>query len=101
MPVIRKPFPEDPHQHRQLVIKLADELTSETPTGPRILEEEQRGGFWHITVIWDEWADIAAEDRGRIIMEAYKLRRTDLLSKISVALGVTPAEAKKLGITNE
>lgn len=101
MPVIRKPFPEDLPQHRLLVNQLADELTSETPKGPRIVEEEQRGGFWHITVIWDAWAAIAAEDRGRIIMDAYKLRRTDLLSKISVALGVTPDEAKKLGIVDE
>lgn len=99
MPVIKKPLPSESAQHKKLVNKLADELMAETATGPQIIEAEQHGGYLQVTVLWDEWRDIDPTERGRIIMDAYAMRRTSDLGKISLALGLTVAEASKLGIS--
>jgi hypothetical protein len=98
MPLIqKKPAPDSPH-HKLLVVKLSDELTNTTPKGPTVIEEELRNGSIYITVIWDEWNDLQTDERGRIIMDAYALRRREVLPKISMALGLTSQEASKLGI---
>jgi hypothetical protein len=98
MPLIqKKPQPDSP-RFKTLVTKLADELTSETPKGPVIIEEEQRTGSIDVTVIWDRWKDLPTEERGRIIVDAYRRRRRELLAKITMVLGLTKAEATKLGL---
>jgi len=79
MAVIKKPqTPESPH-YSELVATLAKELQRNQPTGPptapQIIEEEQRGSFLHVTVIWDAWNDVEREDRGRLIMDAYEKQR--------------------------
>lgn len=102
MAVIRKPQTPESPLHRRLLGKLAKELQRNQPTGPasapQIIEEEKRGNFLHVTVIWDAWKDVAGEDRGRIIMDAYDQQRPAEVSRIAVALGLTHAEADRLGI---
>ena len=102
MAVIKKSrIPEIP-QYRALVAELAQELQRDQPTGPadapQIVEEEQRGGFLHVAVIWDNWQDVERADRGKIIMDAYQQQRSDVVAKITVALGLTHAEAERLGV---
>lgn len=72
------------------------------PEAPLIIEEEMRhSNRTHITVIWDEWAGIGPESRSRVIVEAYKrVRGADSVLNLSVALGLTHADAKKLGVEN-
>lgn len=74
MPVIRKKIGPESPRHQQLVKALADELRKNQPegTGPQIEEEEQRDNRIHVQVVWDKWADVSYEERGRIIMKAYE-----------------------------
>jgi len=98
MPVIRKPLAPESAQHRKLVAELAAELQRGTPTGPKIVEEEQRGGYLHVTVIWDAWKKVEPEERGRIIMDAYEQQRPADVTHIAISLGLTPEEADRLCI---
>lgn len=55
----------------------------------------------HVTVIWDRWGDVAPEDRSRIILDAYeRVRGPESILNPSAALGLTHADAKKLGVEN-
>jgi hypothetical protein len=99
MPVTKRRPNQESSQHQKFVEGLRAELRQETLHGPSIYEDEQRDGYKHITVIWDAWEDIAPEERGRIIMDAYEKEwpKEELL-KITVALGLTQQEASRLGI---
>lgn len=99
MPVIKKPFPAPSRQHVSLVNALAKELQRDSPNGPTIVEQEQRSKSLLIHVIWDRWRDLPHEERSRIIMDAYAKQRAADVVRIAVALGVTKAEAEKLGIS--
>lgn len=105
MPVKRIPLPSLPKSYTRLVEKLADELRRDSDTGsthaPEIIEKEQRGGHLQVTVIWDAWRELPLEDRGRAIMDAYEKVRPDEILRITVAMGLTHAEAKRLGRTEE
>ncbi len=98
--------PEPLREHPDLVTALAEELRLQRPDGPAdaplIIEElTPRRDFLHVQVIWDRWLGIPGEDRGRVIMDAYQqVRGTDTVLKISSVLGLTHAEAKKLGVEN-
>jgi hypothetical protein len=102
MAVIKKPQKPESSHYRSLVGKLAKELQRNEPTGPatapQIIEEEQRGNFLHVTVIWDAWKGVVGEDRGRIIMDAYEQQRPADVTRITIALGLTHAEADRLGV---
>ena len=105
MPVVRKPLTPVSDKYRRLVQRLADELLQGSqpgpdtdPAAPAITEEEQRGNYLRVAVIWDEWTDQTPEDRGRVIMDAYeKVRPSDVL-RITIALGLTHTEAQRLGV---
>jgi len=81
---------------------LVAELQHDAPTGPpgapQIVEEENRRHMLHVTVIWDEWGDVAPEQRGKIIMDAYEQVRQEDLPRITVALGLTHSEAERIGV---
>jgi hypothetical protein len=47
----------------------------------------------YVQVVWDEWDDVSNEERGRIIMDAYEQARPDDLLRITMALGLTTADA--------
>ncbi len=98
--------PEPLAEYPGLVEDLAEELRLQRPDGPAdapfIVEEKTpRHDFLHVRVIWDRWAGVPGEDRGRVIMDAYqRVQGTETVLKINSVLGLTPAEAKKLGVEN-
>ena len=87
-----------------LVQDLAQELTKEgvspTPDVPTVYEEAQSyGDNLHVTVIWNKWAGIPAEERGAIILDAYvQAGLDDEMRRITLALGLTPEDAENLRI---
>lgn len=97
MPVETRKLKSDPPGYTALVAKLEKELDGTSKTGPRIIEEEQFGKRIHVTVIWAAWKDLPPEERGRAIMDAYERARPDDVLRITIALGLTPAEADRLG----
>lgn len=80
-----------------------ESMVSGTPSGvPEIFEEETRRGPVHVTVVWDKWSTLAGEARGNVILEAYrKVQGEDAVRRISIAMGVTRDEAKRLGLFPE
>jgi len=103
MPVIRKEKQPESPQHNELVKRLVAELQRNQPAGgppdaPIIVEDVERNNFMRVTVLWDDWKDIAPEARGRIIMDAYEQQRPQDVINITMALGSTPNDAERLGI---
>ena len=98
MPVERRKMIPDPPGYQALVNKLAAELEQNTTNGPRVIEEEQFGNRIHVIVIWDAWSALSPEDRGRAIMDAYQKVRPDEVLQITIAMGLTKADADKLKI---
>ena len=105
MPYKLIPAPE-PTLDPAYVDAIAQELRLMRPDGspdaPLIIEELTRhSNRIHVTVIWDLWAGVAPEDRSRIILDAYeRVRGAASILNLSVALGLTHADAKKLGVEN-
>lgn len=102
------PQPQRPN-HTTLVHSLAQELTlgpdDQRPAGapvveeaPNIIEEATSLGNLHVVVIWDAWGHVPPQERGKVIMEAYKTLPGDQFTRISIAMGLTPEEAERLGI---
>ena len=105
MPYRLIPAPE-PQFDPSYVDAVAQELRQMRPDGsasaPLIIEEQTRhSSRIHVTVIWDQWAAVAPEDRSRIILDAYeRVRGPESILNLSAALGLTHADAKKLGVEN-
>ena len=70
------------------------------PDEPRVIWEEDRyTNRIKVSVIWDRWQGVDPEMRGRIIVDAVeRARGQDVARKISLALGVTPEQAERLGV---
>ena len=50
-------------------------------------------------MIWDDWSDLDQVERSEIIMDAFEDRYgKDRACNVTVALGLTPAEAERMGI---
>lgn len=82
--------------------RLAREIgaPTEDPNAPVIVAEPPgEGPIARLFVIWDAWDSISQQDRSEIIMNAYTRERgqADAL-RISVAMGLTRAEAGRMGI---
>jgi hypothetical protein len=100
MPVYRT-TPERRFQ-RTFVKQLADEwrATHSRAKEPVILEEaNQKGEVDHIYVIWSDWVHLDRITRGEIIMDAAeKVKSKSDLTKITIAMGLTPEEADRFGL---
>ncbi len=102
----KKIIPVRPVIDPSLVNDIAEELRLQQPEGspdaPLIIEEEARyTDRIHVTVIWDRWSQIGPEERSRIILQAYEtVRGPGTFLNLTSALGLTHAEAKKLGVEN-
>jgi hypothetical protein len=60
---------------------------------------EGRGPINRLYVIWDAWSQVKLEDRSEIIVNAYvRHYGDDLANHVSVAMGLTAEEAKRLGM---
>lgn len=102
MPVIkRRNRAEHPH-HQRLVAELVRHLRDEPnlPEMPRIIEEDERlSNNLHVYVLWDDWESVTERERSEIILEAYQeVRGQREMLRITIAMGVTPLEAKNLGL---
>lgn len=84
--------------------RLTEEWHNRATTEPRpdIREEvDQQGRPVHLYVIWSEWADIDHQRRSEVIMDAFiAVHGAAAVSNISVAMGITPEEAKRMGISD-
>ena len=88
---------------------LREELLKEwrNPDGsvpePIIIEEAQGAqSAVHLFVIWSRWAGLSDLERSEIIMGAFEeLRGPDQAMRVSVAMGLTQDEAKRLRIDYE
>ena len=89
-----------------LVEAIAQELrlgqAEGAPDAPLIIEEDAPySDRIHVTVIWDRWGQISPEGRSQIIVEAYEqVRGPGTFLTLTSALGLTRADAKKLGVEN-
>ena len=102
----KKIFSSRPVIDPSLVEAITQELRLEqaegSPDAPLIIEEDAPySDRIHVTVIWDRWAYIGPEERGRIIVEAYEqVRGPGTFLTLTSALGLTHVDAKKLGVEN-
>jgi hypothetical protein len=103
MPVERRAAGARKHpKHDEMVAELARHLHGGAglPSEPRIVEEVQRlSDALHVFVFWSEWETVTEEERASIILDAYEQERSkEEALKITVAMGLTPMEAKRLGM---
>ena len=102
MPFRRATARARPPSAGDLEARLAQEMgtPTEEPNAPLIVAEPPgEGPITRLFVIWDEWESISQQDRSEIFMNAYVRAKgqADAL-KISVAMGLTKAEAARMGI---
>jgi len=89
-----------------LVEDLAKELSTAGSGDPRyvpvILLEWTKGGSpsLHVFVVWDDqqWTEIDRAERSEVIMDAMEKARPDEALKVTIAMGLTSDEAKRLKI---
>ncbi len=101
MPV-RQLRPQRSSNYQTLVQQLADEWkTPNTAVAePAILEEfNNAGDLAHVYVVWSQLEFIDRVERGEIIMDAAEAKYgKSKVGSITIAMGLTPAEAQQMGI---
>ena len=56
----------------------------------------------HLYVIWSEWEDLPSRRRSEMIMDAYEsVKGRTWALNVTLAMGLTPEEAQRLGIRYE
>src|SRR5258708_8899845 len=102
MPFRRATARARPAAAETLEDRLAGEMDAPTedPNAPVIVAEPPGNGpITRLFVIWDEWDSISQQDRSEIIMNAYVRAKGQADAvRVSVAMGLTRAEAGRLGI---
>lgn len=83
--------------------QLVEEWQRDEATGntfPEILEEtDPAGRVVHVYVIWDEWRDLDQQQRSELITDAFiAVRGQAAILDLTVAMGLTPEEAKRMGL---
>jgi hypothetical protein len=103
MPVYKVAVPKGHPQHDELVAELVRHLGDgpDLPDFPKVYEEPIRlSKNITVTVIWPAWAAVREDERIQIVLEAYAQARGDsAMLAISSVFGLTPLEAKELGIS--
>jgi hypothetical protein len=66
-------------------------------TAPDILEEkDHRGRLVNVLVTWDDWADLDAQTRSEMIVDALQaVRGKEAVLELALAMGLTKAEATR------
>jgi hypothetical protein len=102
MPVIKRKLHAEHPKHAELVAELVRHLQGGPglPEMPRIIEEDDAlSKTTRVYVLWDEWGSVTERERSEIILEAYQQAfDQQTMLRITVAMGVTPAEAASLGL---
>lgn len=67
---------------------------------PIIIDETTGQGLpVHLYVIWDDWLPLGSIERSEVIMDAYEqVHGRGGAVHVTVAMGLTPVEADRLGI---
>lgn len=92
---------ESPEVAEELRRRLADEWRNpqEGDVEPFIIEESGNYRPTHLYVIWKEWADRNQQQRSEIIMDAFEdVKGRNKVLDVTVAMGLTPVEAKRMHI---
>lgn len=103
MPVKRRLQRTLPDSAGELTRLLHNEWTKPKRSGqPLIVIEGNKNQPIHIYVIWDRWGDLSQTERSEMIMDVIDhLSGKDRLpanSPVTVAMGLTTEEAKRMGI---
>lgn len=63
---------------------------------------ERPGNSTHLLVVWNDWHDLSQQDRSQLIMRAYEAAEgAEAATAVSVAMGLTEAEAERMGFVFE
>ncbi len=94
---------ENDNKAQELRRRLADEWSGKNDTPeprPDIREEVDRSGhIVHLYVIWNEWGNLDQQRRSELIMDAFvEVRGMEAALDISVTMGLTTEEARRMGI---
>ena len=109
MPYVKRPRRRDlDPNHAQLVGVLRQELKPKTlvqdvfkdKNAPVIIEEQMRSSErLQIYVTWAGWSGVREDHRTSAILDAYEQELgPEYARRIVVAMGLTPDEAKELGV---
>lgn len=102
MPLQQRTAPPANPRAENLRTRLIEEWKSPNAAAsePLIIEEAPGGGKpTRLYVVWDAWGQMHQQDRSELILDAYEaVRGHDAAQDVIVALGVTQAEARRMGI---
>jgi hypothetical protein len=75
-------------------------------SGPIIIETTDllrpQRATTHLYVVWDAWRDLTQRERSEMIMDVYEaVRGRNFALNVTVAMGLTPEEAKRMNIRYE
>ncbi len=103
MPIARRVGTVERVKAEQLLKRLLQEWRAQQAGEgePLIIEEAPRSGDRpnHLYVVWSEWDDLTPIERSRLIMQAYeKYRGRDVANSVTLAMGLTPDEARAMRI---
>ena len=83
---------------RRLVAEWKESGTEE-PRPTIVHEEDDQGVVVHVYVVWDEWGPLSQEERSEIITEAYWEAFDVKGLALTVAMGLTSEEAKRMKLS--
>jgi hypothetical protein len=87
---------------RDLVDRLAAEWTAERPgdgEAPAITEmRDPNSGVVHVYVAWAAFHGIGHQQRSEIIMDAYERVAPNDIPNVTLAMGLLPSEAERMGL---
>lgn len=92
-----------PPAEADLVARLAPALRT-GGAGPEITVIDQPligSRYRHVTVVWDAWEKVPLDQRSKVILDAYERANPQepwRVLEITLAVGLTPVEARKLKI---
>lgn len=81
--------------------RLAAEWANPTSAGEPVIVSDVGGQNrpTRLYVIWSDWDAISQRERSEIVMSAYEhVAGTDAARRVTIAMGLTPAEANRMGI---
>lgn len=100
MPVITRTS-RTPATDQELKNRLVAEWKDQDPKEPRpmiVQETDDSGVVVHVYVVWSEWGDLDQQARSEIITEAYWEAFDVKGLALTVAMGLTPEEAKRMNL---
>lgn len=100
MPIVTKKL-RAPVANQELKIRLVDEWRNRGTQEPRpiiVQEEDDQGHVVHVYVVWSDWGDLDQQARSELITEAYWEVFDAAGLALTVAMGLAPEEAKRMGV---